>query len=93
MSPNKADDTQGNVLSNVAGQLWLMLPSMGNQVRSRVHNQSKDDINLLPILSGKVPNQHCSKKVPGKIAQKDAPCIMSCIFWTYGFIVWQSVVF
>ncbi len=41
MCPNKADDTQGKVLSNVAGQLWLMLPSMGNQVRSRVHNQSK----------------------------------------------------
>ncbi len=41
MSPNKADDTQGNFLSNVAGQLWLMLPSTGNQVRDRVHSRSK----------------------------------------------------
>ncbi len=35
------------------------------------------DRNLLPILNGKVPKQHCSKKLPGKIAQKVALCIIS----------------
>ncbi len=34
------------------------------------------DRNALPILSGKVPNT-AQKKLPGKIAQKFAPCIIS----------------
>uniref|UniRef100_A0A673L156 Myotubularin-related protein 14-like n=1 Tax=Sinocyclocheilus rhinocerous TaxID=307959 RepID=A0A673L156_9TELE len=36
-----ADDTLGNFFSNVARQLWEMLPSTDNQVRHRAHDQSK----------------------------------------------------
>ncbi len=35
------EDTRGNFLNNIAGQLWEMLPSTGNQVRHRAHNWSK----------------------------------------------------
>ncbi len=37
----KADDTRGNFLSNVAGQLWVILPSADNQVSHRAHDRSK----------------------------------------------------
>ncbi len=32
---------RGNFLSNVSGQLWTILPSTGNHVRHRAHDQSK----------------------------------------------------
>ncbi len=45
-------------LSNIAGQLWLMLTSTGNQVRHRAHDDLKYPYrNVLPILSGKVSKQ------------------------------------
>ncbi len=56
-----------NFLSNVAGELWLMLLSAGNQVKHKAHDWSK-------ILNGKVAKQHCSKKV--------ALCIISLILFT-----------
>ncbi len=31
----------GNFLNNVAGQLWAVLPSTGNQMRHRAHDRSK----------------------------------------------------
>ncbi len=50
------------------GQLWEMLPSVGTNTGS-TNDLKCPDRNLLPILSEKVPKQHCSKIV--------APCIIS----------------
>ncbi len=37
----------------------------------------RPDRNVLPILNGKVPLQHCFKNLPDKTAQKGAPSIIS----------------
>ncbi len=40
-SNTMTDDTRGKFLSNIAGQLWEILPSTGNQVRHRAHEWFK----------------------------------------------------
>ncbi len=40
----EANETWGNFLSNVVRQLWLMLPSTGNQVRHREQQCTKKNI-------------------------------------------------
>lgn len=85
----KADDTRSSFLSNIAGQLWLMLASTGNQVRHRAYYWFKVSRYVemcYPFLVGKWPS---------KIAQKVGPCIMSDeeLVGSKGHLCWEHKYF
>ncbi len=64
----------------VAGQLWAMLPSTGNQVRQRAHDRSKViQIEICyPFSMGKCPNDIAQRSCSAKLL-KNLPHVSSVL--------------